>query len=115
MHLGEQIRQARIKKWLSQENMAEMLHLSNTAYGDIERNKTELTVNRLLKICEILNIEASTFIENQTSINQNNEDLIQLKAELFLAKIEAARWKEKFFRATFHDPKIVANRKKIGF
>lgn len=115
MQLGEQIRQARIKKGLSQENMAELLHLSTTAYGDIERNKTELTVTRLLNICKILKIEATSIIENETTESQNNDELLKLKAELLLATIEAARWKDKFFRATFHDPKIVANRKRIGF
>lgn len=115
MNLGEQIRQARIKKGLSQENMAEMLHLSNTAYGDIERNKTELTVSRLIKIGKILEIDATTFIDNDEAIKRNKEELLQLKAKLLLATIEAERWKEKFFRATFYDPKINPERKRIGF
>jgi len=46
MKIGEKIRQARLLKGYSQENMAELLQISTTAFGDIERSKTELTINR---------------------------------------------------------------------
>jgi DNA-binding XRE family transcriptional regulator len=39
MNTGDKIRQIRLMKVFSQENMANMLGISNTAYGDIERNK----------------------------------------------------------------------------
>ncbi len=50
----ERIRLARLQRGLSQENMADLLGLSTTAYGDIERGKTELTLSRLAQIAEVL-------------------------------------------------------------
>jgi XRE family transcriptional regulator, regulator of sulfur utilization len=54
-HPGERIRLARLQHGLSQENMADLLNLSTTAYGDIERGKTELTISRLTQIAQALN------------------------------------------------------------
>ncbi|RYY39087.1 XRE family transcriptional regulator, partial [archaeon] len=38
----------------SVENMADLLGLSTTAYGDIERGKTDLTLSRLSQIATVL-------------------------------------------------------------
>ena len=56
MNTGEKIRQIRLTKGFSQENMADMLGISTTAYGDIERNKTELTISRATEIAKVLGI-----------------------------------------------------------
>ncbi|MBO0950968.1 helix-turn-helix domain-containing protein [Fibrella forsythiae] len=50
----DRIRLARLQQGLSQENMADLLGLSTTAYGDIERGKTELTLTRLAQIADVL-------------------------------------------------------------
>ncbi|GAA4447621.1 hypothetical protein GCM10023091_42870 [Ravibacter arvi] len=55
-YVPERIRLARQAKGLSQENMADALHISTTAYGDLERGKTELTLSRLASVCAILEI-----------------------------------------------------------
>lgn len=52
--IGERIRQLRQQKGFSQENMADQLNISTTAYGDIERGKTDVTLSRLYKISEVL-------------------------------------------------------------
>lgn len=52
--IGERIRQFRQQKGFSQENMADQLNISTTAYGDIERGKTDVTLSRLYKISEVL-------------------------------------------------------------
>lgn len=49
-NLAEKIRLLRLQKGYSQENMADVLGISTTAYGDIERGKTELTLSRLEQI-----------------------------------------------------------------
>lgn len=51
---SERIRLARLQRGLSQENMADLLGLSTTAYGDMERGKTELTLSRLAQIADVL-------------------------------------------------------------
>ena len=55
-NLSERIRQIRLQKGLSQENMADMLGLSTTAYGDMERGRTELSVSRLENVAKLLDV-----------------------------------------------------------
>ena len=55
-NLSEKITQIRLQKGLSQENMADMLGLSTTAYGDLERGRTELSVSRLENIAKLLDV-----------------------------------------------------------
>ena len=55
-NLSERIRQIRLQKGLSQENMADMLGLSTTAYGDMERGRTELSFSRLENISKLLDV-----------------------------------------------------------
>ena len=62
MNIGSQIRQVRQQKGYSQENMAEMLGLSTTAYGDIERGKTDLTLARLQQIATALGMTAQQLL-----------------------------------------------------
>lgn len=49
------IKDLRQKKGLSHENMAFELGMSQAAYTNMEKNKTKITVERLIKIAEILN------------------------------------------------------------
>lgn len=91
MNIGENIRQIRLKKGLSQENMAVMLHISTTAFGDIERNKSEVTVGRLLKIAQLLEVNHNEFIGEIAENDNNKVEVELLKAELLLAQIESER------------------------
>lgn len=116
MNIGESIRHARLKKGLSQENMADTLHISTSAYGDIERNKSEVTVKRLLKISEILEVNIDELINSNGAEMKSQEEIMTLKAELLLAKIETLRWKERFMRSVFSDTNSKnSERPKIGF
>ncbi|MFN3784313.1 MAG: helix-turn-helix domain-containing protein [Spirosomataceae bacterium] len=62
MKVGDKIRDLRMLKKLSQENMAEMLNMSLGAYGDIERNKKDMTLSRLEKIAETLGVSVSDIL-----------------------------------------------------
>jgi XRE family transcriptional regulator, regulator of sulfur utilization len=64
---GERIRLARLQRGLSQENMADLLSLSTTAYGDIERGKTELTISRLTQIASILDTTAIRLLSDENT------------------------------------------------
>jgi transcriptional regulator with XRE-family HTH domain len=53
--IGDKIREFRIRKGFSQENIAEMLNMSLTGYAKIEQNKTpNISVARLEQIAEAL-------------------------------------------------------------
>lgn len=67
MTTSSQIRLLRQKKGYSQENMADMLGLSTTAYGDIERGKTDLTISRLQQIATALGTTAPQLLSGDLS------------------------------------------------
>lgn len=54
MVIGDNIRKFRVLKGLSQENMADALKMSLLAYGDIEREKKDISLKRLAEIAETL-------------------------------------------------------------
>ncbi|MBS7565545.1 helix-turn-helix transcriptional regulator [Mucilaginibacter sp. Bleaf8] len=58
--IGSKIRIQRLMKNYSQFYMSFMLDISQAAYSNIESDKTELTINRIYQIAEVL--EISPFI-----------------------------------------------------
>ncbi|WP_019990838.1 helix-turn-helix domain-containing protein [Rudanella lutea] len=65
MTLSERIRLRRLQRGLSQENMADLLHLSTTAYGDIERGKTDLTLSRLSQIAAVFDLSPAALLTDE--------------------------------------------------
>lgn len=124
MNTGEKIRQIRLLKGFSQENMADMLGISATAYGDIERNKTELTISRVTEISRILNVSIVDLLDIELHpINFSLEKLQlendKLKAEVEKWQMTAAFWHEKYEnRFVGNVMKVITGepeRRKIGF
>jgi transcriptional regulator with XRE-family HTH domain len=120
-NLSERIRQIRIQKGLSQENMADMLGLSTTAYGDMERGRTDISLGRLENISKILDISlpdllgfgAITLSETEW-LRQENTRLMAANSRL---QQELDQWKAKF-KLWFGDGiirQIGEQREKIGF
>jgi len=56
MILGEKIRYLRTIKGYLQDDMAHLLDISPTAYGDIERGKTNVSHSRLEQIAKTIEI-----------------------------------------------------------
>lgn len=63
--LPERIRLQRLQRGLSQENMADLLSLSTTAYGDIERGKTDLTLSRLNQIAGVFHMSLLALMSDE--------------------------------------------------
>lgn len=109
---AEKIRLQRLQRGLSQENMADLLGLSTTAYGDIERGKTDLTLSRLTQIATVLSISPLTLLTDEaltaqvievksdelTSHELETLRLVVEKQQLELDKLrlEADYWKRKY-------------------
>ncbi len=124
MNTGEKIRQIRLIKGFSQENMADMLHISTTAYGDIERNKTELTISRATEIAKVLEVNLVDLLDIGVHYVDFSLEKLQLENEKLKAEVEkwqmaAAYWHEKYenrfarnaMRVITEEPE----RRKIGF
>lgn len=108
MTIGSHIRLLRQQKGYSQENMADMLGLSTTAYGDIERGKTDLTLSRLHQIATALGTTATQLLSGEIAVQpelypaevvhqvetlkseQERKDL-----EIEKLRMEVAYWKRK--------------------
>jgi len=74
--IGERIRKHREEKGYSQENLAEKLHISRSAYQRIENGETNTWVNHLSSLCEELGISADELLttdENFVQVNNHNE------------------------------------------
>lgn len=123
MKIGEKIRQARLLKGYSQENMAELLQISTTAFGDIERSKTELTISRAQKIANLLDINVLELFGEEVItpkvLNNLESETEQLKLEIEKLKKESDYWRSKFEeRVLIEAYRLIQNqqqREKIGF
>ena len=101
--IGERIKKARERKGYSQEFIAEELKISQSAYSDLENNKTKLNLSRLQRIAEILDTDIFellssgdpvTFNDNQKGGVANNAFIINQLSEQLIEQYEK-RLKEK--------------------
>ena len=124
MSFGEKIRKIRLLKGFSQENMADLLSISTTAYGDIERNKTELTISRATEISKALSVSILDLLEIEFHLVDFSMEKLQFENEKLKIEVEkwqmaAAFWHEKYenrfagniMRVITEEPE----RRKIGF
>lgn len=68
MKIGDKIRSLRLIKGYSQENMADILGISSIAYGDIERNKTDVSHSRLEQIAKAFGINLVSLLAHGEQI-----------------------------------------------
>lgn len=124
MNTGEKIRQIRLSKGYSQENLADLLNISTTAYGDIERNKTELTISRANDIAKILEISVVDLLDIKLQSVDDSIEKLQLENEKLKTEVEkwqmtAAYWHEKYEnRFVGNSMRVITEeteRRKIGF
>lgn len=92
--LGDIIRAARIQKNIKQHDIANELDMSQSTYSLIENGKREISLNELMTLRDLLDINIDYLFKNRT----NTSD-----AEL------AASFKRllKYYKATFEDSDIV--------
>jgi transcriptional regulator with XRE-family HTH domain len=70
----EAIREKRKDLKISQGEMSVLLGVSQSQYSSLESGNSEITLDKLVKICEILNIELIGFKE----IEKKNDDKIDM-------------------------------------
>lgn len=71
--IAEQIRLNRLISGLSQQNIADELNITVSAYSNIERGVTDITVTRLYEISEILDVNPLNLLLKieENSLNSN--------------------------------------------
>jgi len=69
--IGQQIRALREAKGYSQEYMADMLNISQSAYACLESGKTSLRVERLFQILELLDTDIASLLNKKSVANSS--------------------------------------------
>ena len=80
IQIGSKIRRLRENKGFSQEEMAERLQISRSAYSRIESGETNSWVNHIQKLCENLDVKPEDFFinsDNNINTNQDNASAVQ--------------------------------------
>ena len=112
--LPERIRLQRLQRGLSQENMADLLSLSTTAYGDIERGKTDLTLSRLSQIAHVLDVSPITLLTDEaipaqvidsppTEIITHELATLRLTVEKQQVELDKLRLEADFYKRRYDD------------
>ena len=112
--LPERIRLQRLQRGLSQENMADLLSLSTTAYGDIERGKTDLTISRLSQIAHVLDVTPVTLLTDEavqaqivdspaTEIVNHELETLRLTVEKQQVELDKLRLEADYYKRKYDD------------
>ncbi len=77
--VGSRIRKIRESKGVSQEAMALELDITQSNYGRLEKNDSRLTVPKIQKIAEVLDVTVSYLFDEKTAkvIHQQNNESAQ--------------------------------------
>ncbi len=75
---SEKLRETRKLKKLTQSQLASLLNISVTTYGDYERGRTEPDLERLKKLAKILDVSIDYLLE----VERNTDvDYVKVKKE----------------------------------
>lgn len=113
LNIGENIKKFRELKNITRDEIADALGITVGAYGKIERNETDITITRLFKIAELLQVDLAQILNFDVSqiFNFNNPNFVQgagAKAENM--HFHGDEYKEKYIKVLEND---VARLKKI--
>ncbi len=95
--IGLKIRYLRTKKGVSQEYVAEHLHISQSAYARIENGESNSWASNLTAICNFFEIEPEEIVKQEsltiehlktTSGGRNNEETINQLSEKVIEQLE---------------------------
>ena len=95
--IKENIRKIRKERKMTQEEMADMLGISITAYRDLERGGTSIMNGNVLRLAEILNTSTEEIVLGYRPIQMPGKKLEEMKAE-YSAKIESLEKENEYLR-----------------
>ncbi len=70
--IGLMIRSCRESKGISQDYMADMLDIAQSAYAYLESGKTTMSIDRLIRITEILDLDIHQIIDESIPANNHS-------------------------------------------
>lgn len=81
IQIGERCRRAREIAGYTQEQLAERIGVSTQFLSDAERGVTGMSVNTIIKLCQVLNISADFLLLGKETTN-SDEKLLSLYARI---------------------------------
>ena len=107
--IGTKIRKIREERGIKQESIADEMGITQSSYGRLEKDDNRLTVTKLIKISEILNVSISTLFGEKAAniIHENRGDNAQAHIETLVHQdkeyIESLKEEIKFLRKLLED------------
>jgi len=94
-NIRKNIKNSRLAQNITQEYMANKLCIDPVNYGRIERGQTNITVERLMEIADILNVDFNELIgvRNSKEVIPTKEDGNNLVFEKILAELSEIKAK----------------------
>lgn len=77
--LGKRIREERKKSNLTQEQLAELINVSTTYVGFIERGERSITLDKLISIATALGISVDYLLRDSVTVNSSAQEKLLLK------------------------------------
>ena len=74
--IGERLRKQRRIMGLTQEQAAELLGVSTTYYGEIERGNRKLTIPRILTVYEKMNLEPTYLLTGEILTDKVYDEIL---------------------------------------
>ncbi|MDP1746056.1 MAG: helix-turn-helix transcriptional regulator [Bacteroidota bacterium] len=101
MNIGDNIKKFRELKNITRETLASELDMSVSGYSKIERGEIDLTLSRIQKIAQILDVDMSQILNFDASqiFNVSNNNLVQgLGAKAENMHFHTDDYKEKYIK-----------------
>ena len=95
--IKENIRRIRKERRMTQEEMADMLGISITAYRDLERGSTSIMNGNVLRLAELLNTSTEEIVLGYRPIQLPGKKLEEMQAE-YSARIENLEKENEYLR-----------------
>ncbi|QSB27750.1 helix-turn-helix domain-containing protein [Flavobacterium sp. CLA17] len=88
--IGNKLKILRQSKNLSQEQLADFLHISLSAYARMERGESTSWASHFNRICEVFEITPEELVKNEGVLNEK-EDFVNIEYETQSALLNAYR------------------------
>ncbi len=75
MKLGEKIKKERLRNRLTQEMLAEMAEITSSYVGQIERGERKVTLSKLVRIANVLNISVDYLLSDTMEMIEDNLEI----------------------------------------
>ena len=95
--IKENIRKIRKERRMTQEEIADMLGISITAYRDLERGSTSIMNGHVLRIAELLDTSTEEIVLGYRPVQMHGKKLEEMQAE-YASRIENLEKENEYLR-----------------